>query len=125
MDFKWTRQEGDSQYLEVFDENQLLPKASWNFLVELVVYWLGKAISGNLRRQEGEGLVMYFFRNVNIDWIGRKTIFIGASFALFVASVISLAVKGGPHYGIDFSGGTLVYVKFKDKAAFGHHPNRA
>jgi preprotein translocase subunit SecF len=58
---------------------------------------------------------MYLFKNVNIDWIGRKTIFIGASFALFVASIISLAVKGGPHYGIDFSGGTLVYVKFKDK----------
>jgi len=58
---------------------------------------------------------MYFFRTVDIDWIGRKTIFIGASFTLFVASVISLAVKGGPHYGIDFSGGTLVYVKFKDK----------
>lgn len=58
---------------------------------------------------------MYFFRNANIDWIGKKTIFIGASFALFVVSIISLAVKGGPRYGIDFSGGTLVYVKFKDK----------
>jgi preprotein translocase subunit SecF len=58
---------------------------------------------------------MYFFRNANIDWIGRKNIFIGASFALFVASLISLVVKGGPRYGIDFSGGTLVYVKFKDK----------
>src|SRR3989304_2703671 len=57
---------------------------------------------------------MQFFRNVNIDWIGQKTIFIGASFALFVASLISLAVKGGPRYGIDFSGGTLVYVKFKN-----------
>ena len=57
---------------------------------------------------------MHFFRNVNIDWIGRKTIFIGASFVLFVASLISLVVKGGPRYGIDFSGGTLVYVKFKD-----------
>jgi len=58
---------------------------------------------------------MYFFRNANIDWIGKKTILIGASFALFVASIISLAVKGGPRYGIDFSGGTLVYVKFKEK----------
>ncbi len=58
---------------------------------------------------------MYFFRNVNIDWIGKKTILIGASFALFVASIISLAIKGGPRYGVDFSGGTLVYVKFKEK----------
>ncbi|MFN8008833.1 MAG: protein translocase subunit SecF [Terriglobia bacterium] len=58
---------------------------------------------------------MQFFRSVNIDWIGKKNILIGASFALFVVSLISLAIKGGPRYGIDFSGGTLVYVKFKEK----------
>ena len=56
---------------------------------------------------------MQLFKNVNIDWIGKKWIFIGASFALFVVSLVSLIVKGGPRYGIDFRGGTLVYVKFQ------------
>jgi preprotein translocase subunit SecF len=56
---------------------------------------------------------MQLFRNVNVDWIGKKWLLIGASFALFVASVASLIIKGGPRYGIDFRGGTLVYVKFR------------
>ena len=55
---------------------------------------------------------MRLFKSVNVDWIGKKWIFIGASFALFVASVFHLIIKGGPRYGIDFRGGTLVYVKF-------------
>ncbi len=55
---------------------------------------------------------MRLFKSVNVDWIGKKWFFIGASFALFVVSIIHLAIKGGPRYGIDFRGGTLVYVKF-------------
>jgi len=57
---------------------------------------------------------MYLFRNVNVDWIGKKWTFIGISFALFIVSLISLVVKGGPRFGIDFRGGTLVYVKFRN-----------
>ena len=57
---------------------------------------------------------MQFLKNVNVDWIGKKEIFIGASFLLFLASIVSLIIKHGPRYGIDFSGGTLVYVKFKN-----------
>ena len=55
---------------------------------------------------------MRLFKSVNVDWIGKKWIFIGASFALFLASVFHLIIKGGPRYGIDFRGGTLVRVKF-------------
>ncbi|MCI0622477.1 MAG: protein translocase subunit SecF [Acidobacteria bacterium] len=57
---------------------------------------------------------MRFFKNVNVDWIGKKNLFIGISVALLIATVISLLLKGGPRYGVDFSGGTLVYVKFKE-----------
>jgi preprotein translocase subunit SecF len=57
---------------------------------------------------------MYLFKNVNVDWIGKKWAFIGISFALFIVSIISLIVKGGPRFGIDFRGGTLVYVKFRN-----------
>jgi len=56
---------------------------------------------------------MQLFKNVNVDWIGKKWQFIGASFLLFIASIVCLAIKGGPRYGIDFRGGTLVYVKFR------------
>ena len=57
---------------------------------------------------------MRFFESINVDWIAKKNLFIGISVALMVASVVSLVVKGGPRYGVDFSGGTLVYVKFKE-----------
>jgi preprotein translocase subunit SecF len=58
---------------------------------------------------------MRFFESINVDWIAKKNLFIGISVALMVASVVSLIAKGGPRYGVDFSGGTLVYVKFKEK----------
>ena len=57
---------------------------------------------------------MRFFKNVNVDWIGKKKLFLGISLALSVASIASLVIKGGPRYGIDFSGGTLIYVKFRE-----------
>jgi preprotein translocase subunit SecF len=57
---------------------------------------------------------MRFFKSVNVDWLGKKNIFIGISVALTIASIVSIVAKGGLRYGIDFSGGTLVYVKFKE-----------
>jgi preprotein translocase subunit SecF len=58
---------------------------------------------------------MEFFRNPNIDWIGRKWYFIGVSFLLSAVGIASVIAKGGPRYGIDFKGGTLVHVKFREK----------
>jgi preprotein translocase subunit SecF len=55
---------------------------------------------------------MRLFQNVNVDWIGKKWVYIGLSGSLFIISMFLLATKG-PKYGIDFRGGTLVYVKFK------------
>ena len=57
---------------------------------------------------------MQFFGETNIDFIGRRKIFIGLSLVLLIAGAASLAMKGGPKLGIDFKGGTLVYVKFQD-----------
>lgn len=57
---------------------------------------------------------MEFFRNPNIDWLGKKWIFIGISFLLSFAGLVSLLAKHGPRYGIDFKGGTLVHVKFRE-----------
>jgi preprotein translocase SecF subunit len=57
---------------------------------------------------------MEIFVNTNFDFLGRRRYFIGLSLALMLAGAISLVLKGGPKLGIDFKGGTLVYIKFKD-----------
>src|SRR6201997_5191731 len=53
-----------------------------------------------------------FFKNANIDFLGKKWFFIAFSLIFSVAGVVSLIVHHGPNWGIDFRGGTLVYVKF-------------
>lgn len=55
---------------------------------------------------------MELFKNTNYDFLGKKWPFIGASLILTVAGLVSLAVKGGPRYGIDFNGGALLYLRF-------------
>lgn len=55
------------------------------------------------------------FRDANYDFLGKKWYCIGVSLALILVGLISLVVKGGPRYGIDFRGGTLVYVKFAER----------
>jgi preprotein translocase subunit SecF len=58
---------------------------------------------------------MELFKNTNFDFLGWKWPFIGASLVLSVAGIVSLIVHGGPRYGIDFRGGTLMTVKFSGK----------
>lgn len=55
---------------------------------------------------------MEFFHEPKIDWMGKKWYFIGLSIPLLLAGLISIAVRRGFTYGIDFRGGTLVYVNF-------------
>jgi preprotein translocase subunit SecF len=55
---------------------------------------------------------MEFFHEPKIDWMGKKWYFIGLSIPLLVAGLVSIAWHRGLVYGIDFRGGTLVYVKF-------------
>ena len=58
---------------------------------------------------------MQLFTDSNIDFLGRRKIFIGLSLVLAVAGIGSLIAKGGPKLGIDFKGGTLVYAKFSQE----------
>jgi len=53
-----------------------------------------------------------FKPTINIDFIGKIKWALLFSLALMVLSGLSLLVKGGPRYGLDFEGGTLVQVKF-------------
>lgn len=55
---------------------------------------------------------MELFKNANFDFLGKKWPFIIASLVLTAAGLGSIAVKGGPKYGIDFRGGVNLYVKF-------------
>src|SRR6516164_9720766 len=55
---------------------------------------------------------MEIFKNTNFDFLGYKWPFIIASLVLSVAGLASLAVKGGPKYGIEFKGGMNMTVKF-------------
>lgn len=55
---------------------------------------------------------MEIFKNTNFDFLGKKWPFIIASLILTAAGLISLVVRGGPRYGIDFRGGALMYVLF-------------
>jgi preprotein translocase subunit SecF len=55
---------------------------------------------------------MEIFKQTNFDFLGKKWPFITLSLILTVAGLVSLAVKGGPRYGIDFTGGALIDVNF-------------
>ena len=55
---------------------------------------------------------MEIFRDTNFDFLGKKWWFIGASVVMLAVSLVSIAVKGGPRYGIDFKGGALMTVKW-------------
>ena len=50
--------------------------------------------------------------DTNIDFVGKRKIALFISIALILVGLVSLLVKGGPNYGIDFAGGTLVQVQF-------------
>ena len=51
---------------------------------------------------------------INLDFVGKRKIAIIISLVLLVIGCVSLLAKGGPEYGIDFSGGTLVQIKFSN-----------
>lgn len=55
---------------------------------------------------------MELFRETNIDFIGKTKLALGISVVLMAATIVSLVARGGPKWGIDFRGGTLVTVKF-------------
>ena len=55
---------------------------------------------------------MEFFKGVNVDWMGKAKYFVILSVVLLAIGWASILKSGGIRYGIDFRGGTLVYVRF-------------
>jgi len=55
---------------------------------------------------------MELFKNTNIDFLGKQKYFISLSLLLIAIGVGSWAAKGGLKYGIDFTGGANITVRF-------------
>ena len=55
---------------------------------------------------------MEFFHDANIDFLGKKWYFLAFSLIFSIAGVLSMLFWHGIPWGVDFRGGTLVYVKF-------------
>ncbi|MGB7924855.1 MAG: protein translocase subunit SecF, partial [Pyrinomonadaceae bacterium] len=60
------------------------------------------------------------FKDVNVDWLGKRRYFLGLSIVLMLAGLTSAMVRqfapGGTeafNLGVDFKGGTMVTVEFK------------
>jgi preprotein translocase subunit SecF len=71
--------------------------------------------------------MIQIFKQTNFDFLGKKWYFIGLSWVLILAGVVSVVyrvVDGDPNthpfnMGVDFSGGTLATVKFRDNPDLG------
>jgi len=55
---------------------------------------------------------LQLFLNANYDFIGRRRIAYAISIILLAAGIISLIIKGGPNFGVDFRGGVVIQAKF-------------
>jgi preprotein translocase subunit SecF len=55
--------------------------------------------------------------NTNYDFVRYLKPAITFSLALILLGIISLVYRGGPNYGVDFVGGTVVHVKFTQPTA--------
>jgi preprotein translocase subunit SecF len=69
-----------------------------------------------------------FFRNTNIDFLGKKWYFLAFSLVFSVAGLLSILFWHHIPWGVDFRGGTLVYVKLShtpDYPAIHNEMNRA
>ncbi len=55
---------------------------------------------------------MPILKNPNFDFLKWRWPAVGLSVAIILAGAVAVAVQGGPALGIDFSGGTIVVVKF-------------
>lgn len=56
--------------------------------------------------------MMQFFGETKIDFIKLRWKAITVSAIIILAGIVSMMIKGGPKYGVDFLGGTVIQVHF-------------
>jgi preprotein translocase subunit SecF len=59
-----------------------------------------------------EETMQFIKPDINIDFTGKRKIAYLISGCFIIFSILSVIIHGGPRYGIDFAGGSLVQVKF-------------
>jgi preprotein translocase subunit SecF len=57
---------------------------------------------------------MQFFTNTNIDFMSKRRMSYLFSAIIITIGIISLIYHGGPRYNIDFTGGTIIHLKFQN-----------
>ena len=55
------------------------------------------------------------FGKIQVDWLGKRKLFIAISTLLMLIGMVSLLTKGSFEYGVDFKGGTIIKVRFQEK----------
>ncbi|OLD70880.1 MAG: protein-export membrane protein SecF, partial [Acidobacteria bacterium 13_1_40CM_2_56_11] len=55
------------------------------------------------------------FRDVKVNWLGKRKLYLAISGSIMLLGLVSLVVKHGFRYGVDFRGGTIVTVRFQQK----------
>ncbi len=60
---------------------------------------------------------MRLIKQTNINFVGRRRVFFIVSGVMIALSVLSVVLHGGLNYGVDFTGGTLVQVRFSEPVA--------
>jgi len=63
--------------------------------------------------------MMQIFVNADYDFVGKRRWFYIVSVALMALSIISIAAHRGLNYGIDFTGGTLLQVRYSKPVSVG------
>ncbi len=58
---------------------------------------------------------MEILKSCSIDWLKKKWFFFITSWAVIALGVLGYVVNHGFTFGIDFTGGTVAYLKFKEK----------
>ena len=55
--------------------------------------------------------MLEILHGVNVDWMGRRRIAFAVSALCILIALGSLIVRGGPRYGVDFTGGSIVEIQ--------------
>ena len=55
--------------------------------------------------------------DINIDFVGRRKIAFAISLGLIIIGMVALVYRGSSLYGIDFAGGTVIQLRFKNPTA--------
>src|ERR1700730_6521317 len=61
--------------------------------------------------------MLQIFVNANYDFVGKRRWFYLVSGGFMLLSIASIVFRGGLNYGIDFTGGTLVQVRYEKPAS--------